>query len=235
MAGAFHDEQTGFPRNHLDRLPQLLNRSKRIARPMHEQSGRVQIGQMLGALLLWPAWWMQRIRKQQKSSGKFRFFGAKHACLTPTVGMPTEEDAAGNSCSERSYRILQSRAIMRGIARPRRSPGSHLPKRQFAAQHDESCGAETFSHRDQQRGVRVPARTMGENEPVATRSFRNVQKSPNVRFGGKIGERVTGRGDQATILTVQSPYREAFARLRVIIKHYDRCRECGLCAKSAIS
>jgi hypothetical protein len=160
---------------------------------MYEQRRRVQIGQMLCALLLRLAWWMQRIRKEQESSGKFRFFRAEHARLTSAVRMSAEKNLSGDLLLQRRDGILQSRAIMRRIARAGWSPGSHLPKRQIAAQHGESSRAQRLSHRDEERSLRISARTMGQYQPLVVGILWEVQKPPNARFGGIIDEGVRAR------------------------------------------
>lgn len=194
MTGAFHDQELRVAGDHFDGLLQFFNRSERIARAVDEQRRRVQTWQMLRALLLGFARRVQGIGEQQQSRGNFRIFGAQHARLAAAIRVAAEKNMAWNFLPERGDRILQSFAVVRGIARPGGSPGSRLPKGQIAAQHGESRGAKRFSHGDQQWSLRIPAGAVSQNQAVAVAVGRlgNVEESANVGFEGVIDERVCG-------------------------------------------
>lgn len=121
--------------------------------------------------------------------------------------MSAQENGSGEFLSQRGSGVLQSLAIVRGIARARRPPGSRLPEWQVTAKHGESCGAECFGDRDQKRRMRVAARAVGQHQAAAVRMVRQVQESANGWLQGVIGERLCGRVGQATILNAENSLR----------------------------
>lgn len=133
--------------------------------------------------------------------------------------MSAEKNVARDLPSQRCDCILKSRAVVRGVARPGRSPGSGLPKGKIAAQHGESSGRERLSQSDQQRGLRISAGSVSQEQAIMVGIVRKVQKSANARGGGVIDQRLHGRPRQATIL---NPATSFFVRLRILQIEFDR-------------
>src|SRR5262249_50141287 len=61
-------------RNQAERVPQLIDRAKRISCAVHKQRSRPQLWKVIGAKLHRLTWRMQRIREQQQRIGKLRPF-----------------------------------------------------------------------------------------------------------------------------------------------------------------
>ena len=84
--------------------------------------------------------------------------------------------------------VPQSGAVAGGIARSGRAERARLPIRKIAAQDDEAGAGECFGEGNQQRGLRVRARTMREDQGIAIWVVRDVEEAPDVGINCFIGE-----------------------------------------------
>jgi hypothetical protein len=120
------------------------------------------------------------------------------------MGWPGSRRGRDKNLFQGCHGVLQSFAVVRGIARPGRPPGSHLPKWQIATQHGESGGAESLRQCDQQRSMRIPAGAMSQHQAVMVGLVGNMESSANVRFDGVVGERMGRWTGQETILMLSA-------------------------------
>jgi hypothetical protein len=65
MSGSFYGEELCFCGNHLHRVLEFFDGSEGITGALHEQRWRAQVGEMLRALLLGFARWVQWIGEKQ--------------------------------------------------------------------------------------------------------------------------------------------------------------------------
>ena len=184
MAGSLDFEQLAPGRNQLQRFSHLVDRAERIARSVNEQAWRVQVGQVLGPVLLGLARRMQRIRKQQQPRYEFRFCRAQQRGLAATERNPTEKNSPGGRFANDRNCIPQARAIALGIARERRAMPPLLPERQVTAQDGLAGSGERFAHRNQQRRVAVAPCSVSENQGITVRIGGRMQETANGRVEG---------------------------------------------------
>lgn len=109
---------------------------------------------------------MQRIGKQQQRRGNSTVFGSEHGRLPSAVGMPTEIHTPSDSFAHRANSQTQTLAVPRRIARPRRTTGSLLAKRQVTPEHADAKPRELFRNRCQQRRAAVRTGSMGQHNGV---------------------------------------------------------------------
>jgi hypothetical protein len=114
-----------------------------------KQRRTLKFRQVLRPKLLWLSWRMQWVRKQQQTIDQPRFLRAQHGCLPPTVGLSPEENAASQQPPKNPHRILQALPVTIGIARPWRTVGPGLSKRQIAPQHRKPCLRKSLRQGDQ--------------------------------------------------------------------------------------
>src|SRR5580704_5914046 len=95
MTRAFYGHELRLRGNQLQSLLDLRDRAERIARALDEESGSVQVEEVLRAKLVRLAGRVQRIRKQEQSGGFFGRFGAEHAGLPSAVRVAADEHPAG--------------------------------------------------------------------------------------------------------------------------------------------
>ena len=77
----------------------------------------------------------------------------------------------GLDCGKQTLLVALRATARRRPMRPR------LAERQIAAEHGESCGAERIGQSDEERGVAVGARAVGQDEGVCSGDVRKVQES----------------------------------------------------------
>jgi hypothetical protein len=90
MAGAFDDLQMRFNRDHFDRFAKFLHGAKGIARPVNKECGNAQGSKVICSKLAGFAWWMQRIRQQQKTVRNTSIVRGYHARLPAAIRMSGE-------------------------------------------------------------------------------------------------------------------------------------------------
>jgi hypothetical protein len=172
VADAFHDQQICTCRDELTRRVDLLDRSKRVFRPLHKKGENVKIREVLGSLLIRSRRWVQRIRQQEQAISEtscflrivipsdrsgfaresvsesrnllFSAFSQQHARLPSTITLATEKKAARRNLPHRGKSIRQPSTISECFAGPRRPKRTHLPERQIAPQHRETRASKGF-------------------------------------------------------------------------------------------
>jgi hypothetical protein len=125
---------------------------------------------------------MQRIREQRQTIGNIRFLGQKHAGLTAAIALTAKEDSTSCHFFYGSNGILEARPVPSRTAGMRRSKTPRLTKRHVAAQYRQSLASKGFRQRDKKRHLRIPASTVGENQAIAGRRSRPVQKPAHRRI-----------------------------------------------------
>ena len=97
MTGAVDRREIGARRNQRQRGLHFLDRSKRVARAVHEQRRRLHRSEVAGARLLWLARRMQRIRQQQQRVRDSRLLRRQHGRLPASIGMAAQKHTASGN------------------------------------------------------------------------------------------------------------------------------------------
>src|SRR4029077_9840730 len=105
---------------------QFGDRAERIGGAVHEEGGEAEARKMLGAQPIGPSGWGQRGGTQEERLDQPRFVGRQHRRLTPTIGLPTEDDPARNDRPQRADGAGQPDAIGGGGGRGGRTPSARM-------------------------------------------------------------------------------------------------------------
>ena len=169
---------------------------------MHKERGRPQPGEMPCAHLGWPSRRMEGIRQQQQSAQPLQFVlmialdnrrlraGNQHRCLSATIRVPTEEDAAGHTLSYRVDRLPQPLSVTLSRGGKRWPVRACLAEGQVAAQHRNPGLGKRIGDCCQKLGLAIRPSAMGEHQRVAIFPDGKMKKAPNRRVGGEIGKRL---------------------------------------------
>jgi hypothetical protein len=98
--------------------------------------------------------------------------------------MPAEKNLTSDRFSNHGYGVAQARAIALGVAGEGRAMLPLLPERQVTAQDGVAGSGERFTHRNQQKGIAVGARPVGENQGITVRKGGRMQETANGRVEG---------------------------------------------------
>ena len=177
MPRAFHRADGSAPGNLLDRSAQLLNRTERISRPMHEQSRDVDVRKVRRPQLLRPIGRVQRIAEQQQTVCHVGVLRSQHAGLAPAIRVASYEDAPRSDLAKPADRLADAGAILPGRAWMRRSVRPAQAEGKIESIYRDTGFGEGIRHGREQRGLAVDARAMRERQPVRTAAGRPVQKA----------------------------------------------------------
>src|SRR6185312_1523211 len=101
----------------------------------------MQIGKMDSAELVWLAWWMKGIGKQQQTVGASTILGGQHCRHAAAIGVSAKEDSAAGVRPQDLDGAPQARLVFFGRSQ-RRSLWTPLPEGQIAAKYSNARATE---------------------------------------------------------------------------------------------
>src|SRR5271157_665693 len=144
---------------------------------MDEESGRFELWEKRGALLLGLVGRMQRIGEKQQRGGEMGALRRGHGGLPAAVGVAAGEDAAGSERSNGLHGARNAFAVARGGRREGRAFGALLAERKIVAQHEVSGIRQCAGEAHQQRRIAIGAGAVGQNEGVAVGQRGTMQSA----------------------------------------------------------
>jgi hypothetical protein len=128
---------------------------ERVGRSVNEKSRHSEARQVRAAAIGRPAWRVQGVGQQKKSTGEVGSLGEYHAALAAPIGVPTGEDRTSDDPVQRTNRLTDALAIALGGGGRGRPVASRLTVGQVAPERGDTLLGECRSERDQQWSIRI--------------------------------------------------------------------------------